>query len=158
MIEYKLTELARVLNTEGIDVRPTRGSSSSAGFDLYACLKKEVVIHPGYTESIPSGLHIFLKGDKQDTEQGVVNVGLCVPRSSIKGLILINTIGVLDEDYQGEWVNKLFNLFDSPITVFPGDRLVQMVIVQANINSWKEVDYFSTITERGENGFGSTGR
>lgn len=129
---------------------PTRGSVSSAGYDLYACLESFVEIKLGETVKIPTGLAI-------EVPEGYV--GLIFARSGLsinKNIAPANKVGVCDSDYRGEYIVALKNGGDSTYVVKNGDRVAQLVVVPFLDVEFKEVENL-TETKRGENGFGSTG-
>jgi dUTP pyrophosphatase len=124
--------------------------------DLKACIANPVTIYPRQTAKIMTGVCVFL-GVLEESDQCQL-AGLYIPRSSARGLVLVNTVGLLDCDYQGESFVKLRNVSDELITVEPGERLVQLIVVPVLTGAWKEVNEFDEITGRGEGGDGSTGR
>lgn len=161
MFKYKLTEEAKELKEKGIcDCTPVRGTTLSAGLDLKACLANSIDIMPLETVKIFTGVHLHIGVGTIEYHNGLkaTMAGLYLPRSSNKGLQLENTVGLLDDDYQGESFLKLYNKTDEPITINPGDRIAQLVIFQAFITDWQLVDTFTEVTERGEGGDGSTGK
>lgn len=133
---------------------PTRGSKSAAGYDLYACNdgKGMVYIYPGETEKINTGLAVAIP----DGYFGAIYArsGL----ASKKGLRPANCVGVIDSDYRGEIAVALHNDSNTFKTVEHGERIAQLVI-----QKYEEIDGFEVTdeldeTERGEGGFGSTGK
>lgn len=165
MIQYKLTEKAKELLANGIDVRPLRGTELSAGMDLKVCSEVPVTIKPYETVKVFTGLHIWL-GETQDAKDELMTVegwyrfelaGLYLPRSSNKGIQLENTIGLLDCDFQGESFLKLYNKTEELITLQPGERVAQLVVIPAIMVPWEEVEDFHKETER-TGGDGSTGK
>lgn len=132
-------------------VLPTYGSEEAAGADLYACLDNEVVIQPGETFFVPTGLSMELpKG----------TAGLIFARSGLackRGLAPANKVGVIDSDYRGEFIVALHNHSNKPETVCNGERIAQLVIVPVLTPGFTEVDTL-TDTERAGGGFGSTGK
>lgn len=181
MIQYKLTKQAQQLKEQGIcDCTPDRGTELSAGMDLKACVAQPVTIMPYDTVKVMTGVHVFLGGVQEQFEtelKGADDIsryltislaGLYLPRSSNKGLQLENTVGLLDVDFLGESFVKLYNKTEEPITIYPGDRLVQLVIIPAVMSPWEKVQEFAMVTtkgimvsaetERGEGGDGSTGK
>ncbi len=129
---------------------PTRGSVSSAGYDLYACIGDSVEIKPGETVKIPTGLAI-------EIPEGYV--GLIFARSGLsinKNIAPANKVGVCDSDYRGEYIVALKNGGDSTYIVKNKDRVAQLVVVPFLDVEFKEVENL-TETKRGGNGFGSTG-
>lgn len=130
---------------------PTRGSSSSAGYDLYACLESSVVIHPGQTIKISTGLAMELP-------EGYV--GLIYARSGLatkKGLAPANKVGVCDSDYRGEYIVPLYNHGEEAVEVSPNERIAQLIITPFVVADFIETDSLSE-TQRDTGGFGSTGR
>ncbi len=133
-------------------VLPTRGSAGAAGLDLYACLEAPVTLQPGALERIPTGIAIALPGP--DT------VGLIFGRSGLgvkHGITLSNSVGVIDSDYRGELQVGLCNVGSEPYTIQPGERFAQLVVMPVFTPIPVEVQELDG-TDRGEGGFGSTGR
>ena len=132
-------------------VLPTYGSVEAAGADLYACLDADVVIEPGKTAFIPTGLAMALpKGF----------VGLICARSGLackRGLAPANKVGVIDSDYRGEFIVVLHNHGDAPQTVSSGERIAQLLVVPVLMTGFAECDTLDD-TERAAGGFGSTGK
>ena len=132
-------------------VIPTRGSASSAGLDLYAAIDYTIEIEPHTTVPIGTGLSIALP-------EGTF--GAIFARSGLatkQGLRPANCVGVCDSDYRGEYIVPLHNDSENVVSVEPGQRIAQLIIqeyVPTEIIEVKKLDK----TERGENGFGSTGR
>ena len=129
---------------------PTRGSCAAAGYDLYACLDREVTIAPHTTEKIGTGLSVAVPDGY---------FGAVFARSGLatkQGLRPANCVGVCDADYRGEYIVALHNDSDEPRTVAPGDRIAQLVIMPFLPAEFEEVDELDE-TARGAGGFGSTG-
>lgn len=131
---------------------PTYATPGSAAIDL-CCMNTNVytTIMPGQTQAVKTG--VALNMGRSDL------CAMILPRSGLgsTGLILGNTTGLIDSDYQGELIVTLWNRSDDCITICRGDRIAQLVfvpIIKPELNVVKE---FSTTTERGSNGFGSTG-
>ena len=130
---------------------PTYGSPFSAGADLYACIDEDITIKAGETAFIGTGLAMEL-------ESGYV--ALVYARSGLackKGLAPANKVGVIDSDYRGEIKIALHNHSSQECTVSVGERIAQMVVtpyIKCDFEEAQELDS----TERGEGGFGSTGR
>jgi len=155
MIKYILTDTAKKLKQEqNIDVTPTRGSKYAAGMDLSACIEQPVVICPGTITKIYTGVRIFL--DPENGDDFAQLAGLYLPRSSNSELVLANTVGLLDCDFQGESFLKV-TARENCFTINPGDKLAQLVIVPAIMLDWEETNSFGEETERGSDGDGSTG-
>lgn len=132
-------------------VRPVYGSSGAAGADLRACLDGDITVAPGETAMIPTGLSL-------EIPDGCA--GLVCARSGLaskKGLAPANKVGVIDSDYRGELIVALFNHGREARTVSPGERIAQLVVTPVLACNFIESDELDD-TERGEGGFGSTGR
>ena len=130
---------------------PTRGSAYAAGYDLYACLDEAITIAAGETVKVGTGLSIAVP-------EGYF--GAIFARSGLaakEGLRPANCVGVADSDYRGEYIVALHNDSSVTRTVTPGERIAQLVIMpflSINFEEAQELD----ATERGEGGFGSTGK
>lgn len=130
---------------------PTMGSKFAAGADLYSAEEADVVIEPSETKFIGTGLAM-------EIPEGYV--GLVYARSGLackRGLAPANKVGVVDSDYRGEIKVALHNHGKEAQTVEKGERIAQMVIAPYLSVNYEEADELSE-TERGEGGFGSTGR
>lgn len=142
------------INIKKLDERaviPTYGSEHSAGADLYACLREEVVILPGETQLVHTGIAMEIPAGY---------AGLVYARSGLaskRGLAPANKVGVIDSDYRGECMIALHNHSGMPQTVVPGERIAQLVITPVLQVSFCEAAELAE-TERGAGGFGSTGR
>jgi len=132
---------------------PHYGTSGSAGLDLRACIDERLVLEPGQTVLIPTGMAIHLD------DPGFA--AMLLPRSGLghkHGIVLGNLVGLIDSDYQGPLMVSCWNRGDSPYTIEVGERIAQMVIVPVIQPVFEEVNEFGLSTERGEGGFGHTGR
>ena len=177
MIKYKFTEQAKKLMQDNLyyagedigyackipnlNFAPKRATKGSSGYDLSACIEKELLILPGEFIKLSTGVHIWIDEDVvdgDDINEDVVLAGLLMPRSSLRGLQLTNAVGLIDSDYQGEYFVSLYNYTNGPIIVCPGQKLVQLVIIFTYVGEIEYVENFEEITERGENGFGHTTR
>lgn len=130
---------------------PTRGSEKAAGYDLYAALDKPVCIEPHKTVKIDTGLQFEIPDGY---------FAAIYARSGIaakEGLRPANCTGVCDSDYRGNYIVALHNDSDTVRTVEPGERIAQMVVLPYLSVSFEESEELSG-TERGEGGFGSTGK
>jgi dUTP pyrophosphatase len=130
---------------------PTRGSKYAAGYDFYADIKESVQINPGDTFKVSSGIAIAIP-------EGCF--GGIYPRSGLatkQGLAPANKVGVIDSDYRGPIIVALYNQSNIPQIIHPGDRIAQLIIQPYWQFDWYEVDELDT-TDRGEDGFGSTGK
>ncbi len=132
-------------------VIPTLGSKFAAGADLYSAESGDVVIMPGETKFIGTGLAV-------EIPEGYV--GLVYARSGLackRGLAPANKVGVIDSDYRGEVKVALYNHGKEAQKVEKGERIAQMVVAPYLSAVYEEAEDLSD-TERGEGGFGSTGR
>ena len=132
-------------------VLPTRGSAAAAGYDLYACLDGGVVIAPGGSARIGTGLAIAVPDGY---------FGAIFARSGLaakEGLRPANCVGVADSDYRGEYMVVLHNDSSVPRTVVPGERIAQLVVIPYLAVEFELADVLDD-TERGAGGFGSTGK
>ena len=133
-------------------ILPTYGSAGAAGADLYALPEGDpITIAPGETVMIHTGLSMAIP-------EGYV--GLNFARSGLaskRGLAPANKVGVIDSDYRGEVCAGLCNVSDKPYVIEPFERVAQMVIAPVFVPDVQEVAELSD-TQRGEGGFGSTGR
>ena len=142
-------EIAKLYRKKG------QGTSLSAGFDLradYGGLSDSVTLHPGLVFCISTGIKLNMT-----THQTPI-FGLVTPRSSLgrKGLVLTNTVGIIDQDYQDEILLYVRNDSRKAIEVERGERIAQLIIQEYVPPVFQEVEQFSNTTGRG--GFGSTGR
>lgn len=131
---------------------PSYATDGSAALDLRACLDAARTVQPGETVLIPSGIAISIH------DPGLV--ALLVPRSGLgikHGIVLANTIGVIDSDYQGEIGIGIVNRGAAPYTIEPGERVCQMMFVPVQQAQLHVVSEFSQKSGRGAGGFGSTG-
>ena len=147
-IELKILD-ARIGNEFPLPEYPTPGS---AGLDLRACLDAAIELAPGDTQLIPTGLAIH-----------IADPGLCatiLPRSGLghkHGIVLGNLVGLIDSVYQGQLMVSVWNRGNTTFTIQPGERIAQLVFMPVVQASFNIVDDFDT-SERGEGGFGSSGR
>ena len=131
---------------------PHYATDGSAGIDLRACLDEALVIAPGETHLIPTGLAIHIEDPQL--------AALLLPRSGLghkHGIVLGNLVGLIDSDYQGQLFVSCWNRGDTTFTVNLGERIAQMVFVPVVQASFEIVDNFDE-SDRGEGGFGHTGR
>ncbi len=132
---------------------PTYATQGSAAMDLRACLAEALTVHPGDTVLVPSGIAISIHDPSL--------VALLVPRSGLgikHGIVLANTIGVIDSDYQGEIGIGIYNRGRTAYTIEPGERICQMLFVPVTQAALNVVEEFSMDSVRGAGGFGHTGR
>lgn len=132
-------------------ILPTYGSACSAGADLYACVDAPLTIAPHETKLVPTGLAMALP---------VGYAGLIFARSGLatkQNLAPANKVGVIDSDYRGEFFVPLHNHGETLQTIRPGERIAQMLLVPYLTAQFLPVSQLDE-TQRGEGGFGSTGR
>lgn len=131
---------------------PTYASDGSAGLDLRACLDVPLMLQPKQTELINTGLAMHIADPTL--------AATILPRSGLghkHGVVLGNLVGLIDSDYQGPLMVSCWNRSDTAYTIEPGDKIAQLVIVPVLKASFQMVDEF-VLTERGEGGFGSSGK
>lgn len=130
---------------------PTRGTKYSAGLDLYAEINESVTVNPSEIVKIPTGIAVELP---QNT------AGFIFARSSLgtkHGISPANAVGVIDSDYRGELIVSLINNFTQSYTINPHDRIAQLVIINVEFPQIVLCDELEE-TQRGNGGFGSTGK
>ena len=130
---------------------PEYKTTASAGADLYACPDEPVTLAPMDRAVIPTG--IAVSPDRDDVVLMIAaRSGLAVKQ----GVTLSNGVGIIDADYRGEIGIGLINLGKESVTIFPGDRIAQLLILPVLSGTFTEIDVLDD-TDRGEGGFGSTG-
>lgn len=142
----------RILDPRMAECLPAYATPGSAGLDLRAALGQPLVLQPGQSELIPTGLSMHL-GDP-----GLA--AMILPRSGLghkHGIVLGNLVGLIDSDYQGPLMVSCWNRSSQAFTIQPMERIAQLVIVPVVQAAFRVVDGFEA-TQRGEGGFGSTGR
>ena len=142
----------RILDARLRDQLPAYATAGAAGLDLRACVDAPLVVEPGGTHLVRTGIAIHI-GDPG-------YAALILPRSGLghkHGIVLGNLVGLIDSDYQGELMVSTWNRGASAFTLNPLERLAQLVIVPVLQASFNIVEEFPSST-RGSGGFGSTGR
>ena len=142
----------KVLDARMASQLPAYATPGSAGLDLRACLDAPLVLKPGQTELIPTGLAVHI-GDP-------ALAAVILPRSGLghkHGIVLGNLVGLIDSDYQGPLMVSCWNRSQVDFTIQPMERIAQLVIVPVVQASFRVVAEFGA-SDRGESGFGSTGR
>jgi len=130
---------------------PHYATAGSAGMDLRACMDEPLLIKPGETVLIKTGLSIYISDPRF--------AALILPRSGLghkHGIVLGNLVGLIDSDYQGELMVSCWNRGNKEFTIEPFERIAQLVIVPVVQAKFNLVDEFVT-TERGAGGFGHSG-
>ena len=131
---------------------PQYATAGSAGLDLRACIDEAIVLAPGQTELIPTGLAIHLDNPGY--------AAMILPRSGVghkHGIVLGNLVGLIDSDYQGELMVSVWNRSQQSFRLEPMERLAQLVVVPVHQVQFRVVDEFNQ-SDRGSGGFGSTGK
>lgn len=163
------------INDDSFSVLPSYATPGSAAMDLR--VTEDVTLCPGERRMLPTGLAIWIGSDRISSSLDMGVAGLILPRSGLgtKGLVLANTVGLIDEDFQGELMISAWNsnnpcevVIDEQrketityhniqsIKLKAGDRIAQLMLVPIIKAQWQIVDEFSNKTQRGENGWGST--
>ncbi|TKI04036.1 dUTP diphosphatase [Martelella alba] len=131
---------------------PAYATVGSAGLDLRACIDKTLVLAPGSTVLIPTGLAVHIADPQL--------AAMVLPRSGLghkHGIVLGNLVGLIDSDYQGPLMVSVWNRGEQVFAIEPGERIAQMIFVPVVQVEFNVVDDF-TASERGEGGFGHSGR
>jgi len=130
---------------------PAYATAGSAGLDLRAMLQEDLILEPGQTALIPSGLAIHI------ADPGLA--ALILPRSGLghkHGIVLGNLVGLIDSDYQGELMVSCWNRGQSTFRIAVGERIAQLVLVPVVQARFELVESFDE-TQRGSGGFGHSG-
>ena len=130
---------------------PEHATKGSAGVDLRACLDQPLMVKPGETHLIGTGIAIHISDPSF--------AAMLLPRSGLghkHGIVLGNLIGLIDSDYQGELKVSCWNRGDTEFTVKPGERICLMIIVPVVQAKYEIVEEFDE-SDRGAGGFGHTG-
>lgn len=131
---------------------PYHGSEFSAGYDLHACIEKESLTIPSHeTVIVPTGLSIEIP------EGYFAGIFARSGLATKQGLRPANCVGVIDSDYRGEYMVALHNDTDNDKTIINGGRIAQLVIIPFLPVNFIETDEL-TKTDRGDSGFGSSGK
>ncbi len=141
----------RLLDPRLAEQMPDYATPGSAGLDLRACIDAPLLLEPGQTRLVPTGLSIHI-GDP-----GLA--AMILPRSGLghkHGIVLGNLVGLIDSDYQGPLMVSAWNRGEQAYTIAPMERIAQLVIVPVVQAQFRQVEEFTT-SDRGSGGFGSTG-
>jgi dUTP pyrophosphatase len=142
----------KIIDERMRDQLPAYATTGSAGLDLRACLDAPLTIEPGATHLVPTGLAIHI-GDPR-------YAAMILPRSGLGhkyGVVLGNLVGLIDSDYQGQLMISTWNRGQTAFVLNPMERLAQLVVVPVMQVAFNVVEEFDA-SERGGNGFGSTGK
>lgn len=142
----------KILDERLHNMMPSYATPGSAGLDLRACIEHTQTLHPGETTLIPTGMAIHLADPAY--------AAMILPRSGLghkHGIVLGNLVGLIDSDYQGQLLVSCWNRGRESFILNPLERIAQLVIVPVIQANFTIVDEFAA-SERGEGGFGSTGK
>ena len=131
---------------------PDYATPGSAGLDLRACLEQPLTLEPNAWQLVPTGIAIYL--------HDAAYAALILPRSGLghkHGIVLGNLVGLIDSDYQGQLMVSAWNRSSVAFTIAPMERIAQLVIVPVMRAQFNVVSEFPA-SERGEGGYGSTGK
>ena len=131
---------------------PAYATPGSAGLDLRACLDAPLTLAPNAWQLVPTGMAIYLKDP--------AFAALILPRSGLghkHGIVLGNLVGLIDSDYQGQLMVSAWNRSEVPFTIEPMERIAQLMIVPVVQAQFNVVTEFPA-SQRGEGGYGSTGK
>ncbi|MFQ1023532.1 dUTP diphosphatase [Avibacterium paragallinarum] len=131
---------------------PSYATEGSAGLDLRAMIDESIELQAGETKLVPTGLSIYIADPNL--------AAMILPRSGLghkHGIVLGNLVGLIDSDYQGPLMVSMWNRSDQPFKVEVGDRIAQLVFVPVVQAEFNVVTDFAQ-TERGEGGFGHSGK
>jgi dUTP pyrophosphatase len=143
----------KILDPRMADQLPQYATPGSAGLDLRACLDAAITLEPNAWQLVPTGIAIHLDDPAY--------AALILPRSGLGhkyGIVLGNLVGLIDSDYQGQLMVSAWNRSPTPFTLEPMERLAQLVIVPVVQAQFNVVQEFAAKSERGEGGYGSTGK
>jgi dUTP pyrophosphatase len=143
----------KILDARLRDAMPAYATTGSAGLDLRACLDEPLTLAPNAWQLVPTGMAMHLKDPAY--------AALILPRSGLghkHGIVLGNLVGLIDSDYQGQLMVSAWNRSEVAFTIEPMERIAQLVIVPVVQAQFHVVDEFNQASERGEGGYGSTGK
>ena len=142
----------KIIDQRLINQLPAYATPGSAGLDLRACLAEPLVLQANAWQLVPTGIAIYLADPRY--------AALILPRSGLghkHGIVLGNLVGLIDSDYQGQLMVSAWNRSDVAFTIEPLERIAQLVIVPVVQAQFNVVGEFPA-SERGEGGYGSTGK
>jgi dUTP pyrophosphatase len=142
----------KIMDARMAEQLPAYATSGSAGLDLRACLSEPLTLQPNAWQLVPTGIAIHLADP--------AFAAIILPRSGLghkHGIVLGNLVGLIDSDYQGQLMVSAWNRSDVAFTIEPMERIAQLVIVPVVQAQFNVVTEFPA-SERGEGGYGSTGK
>ena len=143
----------KILDPRIAEQLPAYATPGSAGLDLRACLDAPLTLAPNAWQLVPTGMAIHL------ADPGYA--AMILPRSGLghkHGIVLGNLVGLIDSDYQGQLMVSAWNRSSVAFTIEPMERIAQLVIVPVVQAQFNIVQEFPAASERGEGGYGSTGK
>ena len=143
----------KILDARLNDNLPAYATPGSAGLDLRACLDAPLTLQPNAWQLVPTGMAIYLE------DPGYA--ALILPRSGLghkHGIVLGNLVGLIDSDYQGQLMVSAWNRSSTAFTIEPMERIAQLVVVPVVQAQFRLVQEFPAASQRGEGGYGSTGK
>ena len=142
----------KILDPRLTEQLPSYATPGSAGLDLRACLQEPLTLQPNAWQLVPTGMAIYLEDPAY--------AALILPRSGLghkHGIVLGNLVGLIDSDYQGQLMVSAWNRSTTAFTIEPMERIAQLVIVPVVQAQFNVVTEFPA-SQRGEGGYGSTGK
>ena len=142
----------KIIDQRLVNQLPAYATPGSAGLDLRACLAEPLVLQANAWQLVPTGIAIYLADPHY--------AALILPRSGLghkHGIVLGNLVGLIDSDYQGQLMVSAWNRSDVAFTIEPLERIAQLVIVPVVQAQFNVVNEFPA-SQRGEGGYGSTGK
>jgi dUTP pyrophosphatase len=142
----------KIMDNRLVDQLPSYATPGSAGLDLRACLVEPLTLEPNAWQLVPTGIAIYLEDPAY--------AALILPRSGLghkHGIVLGNLVGLIDSDYQGQLMVSAWNRSSTAFTIEPMERIAQLVIVPVVQAQFNVVTEFP-LSQRGEGGYGSTGK
>ena len=143
----------KILDPRIAEQLPAYATPGSAGLDLRACLDAPLTLAPNAWQLVPTGMAIHLADPAY--------AAMILPRSGLghkHGIVLGNLVGLIDSDYQGQLMVSAWNRSSVAFTIEPMERIAQLVIVPVVQAQFNIVQEFLAASERGEGGYGSTGK
>src|SRR5450830_177304 len=142
----------KIIDPRMTDQLPVYATPGSAGLDLRACLEAPLTLAANAWQLVPTGIAIYLRDPNF--------AAIVLPRSGLghkHGIVLGNLVGLIDSDYQGQLMVSAWNRSDTAFTIAPMERIAQLVIVPVVQAQFNLVSEFPA-SQRGESGYGSTGK